>query len=103
MDTLTNLLNVSSLVLTGKKVVSTGFLVGCDEVWIVNGRERLVEIRYMTSYLTLEIPSKDLSTFHRLVHRHGRYIPTTENEVIGMNHRKHIAERNVNVFSSTGV
>jgi hypothetical protein len=61
-DILTNLLKVSSLVLTGKKVVSTSFLVGRDEVGIVNGRKRLAEIRHMTSYLTLEIPRKDVES-----------------------------------------
>ena len=53
--------------------------------------------------LTLEIVVEDLGTVHGLVEGKGRYIPTSKNEVIGVNHGEDIGDRDVDVLASSRI
>lgn len=85
-----------------KNVVGTVTLVGSNEVWVVNGRKWLVG-SHLLANLTLEIWLKDSGAVHGISQVHGRDIPTTENEVIGVNHWEDLMERNVDLLAGSGI
>ena len=53
----------------------------------------------MAGKLALEIPRENLSTSHCLVEGQARNVPSTENEVVGVNHGQHVTEGDINVLS----
>jgi len=99
-DVCADLIEVDLLVFAGDHVVSSGFLVGCDEVGVVDGWERLAELGHVWRNLTLEVVVQDLSTAHGLVHGNTRDVPSTEDEVIGVDHGEDIRDGEVNVVTS---
>ena len=80
------------LVVSGGEVVCTSLLVGGDEVRVVDRGEGFTQVSHVAGELALEIPRENLSANNRLVEGHAGYIPSTENEVIGVDHGQHVAE-----------
>ena len=54
----------------------------------------------MADELALEIPGENLSTGHSLIEWQARNIPPAENEVVGVNHRQNVTERDIDVLAS---
>ncbi len=96
---LANMLDVLVLVASRDKVISTGFLVGSDEVWVVYGREWGTDVGHVGGNLALKVIVEHLGTVHRLVHGHTRNVPTSEDEVVRVHHRKHFSDWNVDVLA----
>ncbi len=65
---LANMLDVLVLVASRDKVIGTGFLVGSDKVWVVDGRERGTDVGHVGGNLALKVIVEHLGTVHRLVH-----------------------------------
>jgi hypothetical protein len=102
-DILSNPLQVRSLVLTGDQVIGSIFLVGSDKVRVVDRGQGFTHVFHQGEKLPLQVVVENLSSGHGLVEGHGRDIPTTENEVIGMNHGQDIRKGNVDVFAGFGI
>lgn len=98
----TDLVDVSSLGVTGKGVVSTLLLVLSDKVRVVDGSERL-HLGHVRSNLTLKIIVENLGTSHSLVHGQTRDIPTTKHKVVRMNHGQDVGERNPDILTGSRV
>jgi hypothetical protein len=94
-----NVLEMSLFVVSRDEVISASLLVGGDEIRIVDGWERLPEEGHVRSDLPLQVIVENLSTFHGLVHRDTGNVPTTENEIVGMDHGEDVRDGNVNVLS----
>ncbi len=77
---------MTGLVGAGDNVISAFFLVGGDVVWIVYGRQRSAKLFHIGCHLALKIPLKDSRALHCSVEGKTRNIPTTEHEVIGVDH-----------------
>lgn len=71
------------LVGSGKDVIGSILLVGGDEVGVVN-RGKRDEVLHQRSDLSLEIELEDLGSGHGLIERHGRDIPSSKDEVVGV-------------------
>jgi len=95
-----DVLEVDLLVVSGNQVVSASLLVGSDEVGVVDGRKRLSKLGHVRGDLALKIVVQNLGTLHGLVHREARDIPSTEDEVVGVDHRKDVGNRDVDILAS---
>jgi len=96
-------LEVNLLVSSRNDIVSTGLLIGSDEVGVVNGGEWLPEKCHMGSDLTLEVIVEDFGTLHGLVHGESGDVPAAEDEIIRMYHGQHIGDRDVDFLARTGL
>jgi hypothetical protein len=99
-DIVADVLKVSLLVRTWDQVIRTSFLVGSDEVRVVDGGEGPADLSHERLDLALEIVVEDLGTLHGLVHGGGGDIPTTKNEVVGVNHREDVGNGNMDIVTS---
>ena len=95
----TNMIKVSLFVSAGNKIISTFFLIGRDKIGIINGRKGLAKESHVRSNLTLEVVIQDLSAHHGLVKAGTRDIPTTKDEVIGVDHGKNVGDGNIYFFA----
>ena len=102
-DVLADMLNVSHGGLTAlNEIVGTVFLVGSNEVGVVDGRER-DHLGHLLLHLGLEGRLEDLSAVHGLGQVHLADIPTANDEIIGVDHGENIVEGNVDLLGSLGV
>lgn len=95
-----DVLEVSLLVVAGDQVVGAGLLVGRDEVGVVDGGEGLAEKSHVGGDLALEVIIQDLGAHHGLVEGHTRDVPTSENEIIGVDHGENIGDGDVDLLAS---
>jgi len=95
----TNLIKMSSLVSARNKIVGTLLLIGRDKIGIIYGRKRLAEESHVRSNLALKVVIQDLSAHHSLIKTGTRDIPTTKDEVVGVNHGKNIRYWNMYFFA----
>jgi len=72
------------LVFTGDNVISSFFLVGGNEVFVVDGGEG-DHILHVWLELDLEIVFQDFSSSHGISQVHLADIPTTDDDVVGVN------------------
>src|SRR5215469_16630638 len=84
---------------TGNKIVGTITLVGSDKIRIVDAREWL-HVRHLLPDLNLKGWLKYASAIHGFGQVQTTDIPSTDHEVIGMNHGQKFVERNVNFLAS---
>lgn len=84
---------------TGEDVVGTIALVGGDEVGVVDGRKR-DEFLHLRGDLALEIGFEDTSTIHGISQVHVVDVPTTDDEVVRVDHGESVVEGNVNFLAS---
>lgn len=97
---LVNVLNGS--LATWKDVVGTILLVGSDEVRVVDAGKRS-HLSHLLLDLGLQGWLEDCSTIHGLSHVHTADVPTTNDEVIGVNHWKDVLEGNVDILGGLSV
>ena len=90
-------MSVASLA-TWKNVVGTIFLVGSDKIGVVDAA-KWNHGRHLLLKLSLESWLKDACTIHGLGQIKSADIPTTNNEMIGMDHWKDVMERNIDIAS----
>lgn len=83
-------------------IVGTVLLVGGDEVGVVDAGQRL-HLGHLLAYHLLERRLQNLSTVHGLGHVHAADIPTTHNEIIGMDHGEQVMEGHVDLVAGLGV
>ena len=98
-----DVLKMGLLIIARNDVVRTSLLVGSDEVRVVDGWKRLANLSHEGGDLTLEVVVEHLGTLHSLVQGETRDIPTTEDEVIGVDHGENVRNRNVDILASDGV
>jgi len=79
------------LVVTGNDVISSFLLVGSNEVFVVDSREG-DDTFHMGSELDLEIIFQDFSSSHGISQVHLADIPTTDDDVIGVNEGKDLVQ-----------
>jgi hypothetical protein len=97
-----DVVKVCLFVVSGNKIISTRFLVGGDEVRVINGREWFAEQCHVGSYLALEVIVKDFSTLHSLVERKTRDIPTSKDKIIRVDHGEDIGDGDMD-FLAIGI
>ena len=95
----TNLIKVSLLIFAREQVVGTSFLVGSDEVGVVDGGEGLPEEGHVRSDLALEVVVEDLGAAHGLVHGDAGDIPTAQDEVIGVHHGQKVGDGDMDILT----
>jgi len=95
---LPDLLDVIPFIVTGDQIIRAVRLIGSNEMRIVNRGQGLVlfEIR---RDLALDIPFENLGAFHCSSDIERTDIPSSENEIIGMDHGKDLIQRNIDVIS----
>lgn len=102
-NVLANLLDVGHGSLAAlKDVVGTLLLVGSDEVGVVDARKGL-HGSHLLADQHLQRRREHLGTVHGISKVHAADVPTTHNEVVGVNHGKKIMERNVDFLASLAV
>ncbi len=95
---LADLLNVLHAgLITRDQVISTILLVGGDEVWVVDGWKWLDGSHLFSNHL-LEGWLKDGSAIHGILQVHGGDIPSTDDEVIWVDHWEDLVEWDVDVL-----
>ena len=94
---------VSLLIVPGNDIVRAGFLIRGDEIGIVDRRKGSTEERHVRSDLALEVIIENLGTGHGLVHRRPGDIPSTEDEVVGVDHGQDIGNGDVHVLGRGGI
>lgn len=97
-DILADLLNVlpASLVAL-QNIIGTILLVGSNEVWIIDGWKWSHLGHFLTNQL-LESWLENSSSVHGLGKVHSADVPTTNDEIVRVNHWKHIVEWNVDIL-----
>ena len=102
-DVLANLLNVLVASLGARdQVISAILLVGSNEIWVVDRWEWLDGSHLLPDHL-LEGWLKDGSAVHGILQVHGRDIPTTDDEVIWVDHWEDLLEWNVDILSGLSI
>jgi len=96
-DITSNLLDVLGLS-AQQNVIGTIALVGSDKVWVVDTWE-WVHLAHLFTDLALEIRLKDCRTIHCICKIHAADVPTTNDQIIGVEHGEHVVERDVNFLS----
>jgi hypothetical protein len=86
----------------GDDIVSALLLVSSNEVRVVNAGQRLHNGHFLADE-RLQRRREDLCAIHGVSKVHAADIPTTNDEVIGVNHWQKIVERNVDVLSTLAV
>jgi len=99
-DVSTDVVKVLLLGALGDEVISTILLVSSNEVGVVDGGKRNHGL-HVGAELLLELVVKDLSTSHSVCEVHLRDIPTTDDEIVGVNHGENTVERNVNLLAGS--
>ncbi len=89
-DIRADVVQVRLLVVAGNQVVGAGLLVRSNEVGVVDGWEGLAQKCHVGEDLALKVVVEHLSALHGLVHGDTRNVPTTENEVVGVDHGENI-------------
>lgn len=79
-------------------IVRAVFLVGGNEVGVVNARKRL-QLRHLLADLVLERRLQDAGAVHGLGEVQAADIPTADDQVIGVQHRQHVVEGDVDFLS----
>lgn len=75
---------------------------GNAQVRVVDARERN-DLAHVGDELALEVPFEDLGAAHGLVERHAADVPAADDEVVGVDHREHVADGDVHVLARLGV
>ncbi len=96
------LLEVGLFVVARKNVICTLLLIGGDEVWVIDGGERL-DWGHEGDKLALEVPGEDLGTLHSCIERSTRDVPAADDDVIGVYSREDGGEGDMNILSRRGV
>ena len=96
----TDLFKVCLLIGSWEEVIGTFLLVGRNEIRIVNRRQGFADKGHVGRDLALEVIIEDLGTLHGFVKGKARYIPTTENEVVGVDHGEDITDGDVDILRS---
>ena len=94
-----NLIKMSLLVCARNKVVSTLLLIGRDEIGIIYGWKRPAEESHVRSNLALKVVIQDLSAHHSFFETGTRDVPTTKDEVVGVDHGKNVGYWNMYLFA----
>ena len=102
-DILLDVLHVlpASLV-TLDDVIGTIFLVGSDEVGVVDTRQRL-HLGHLLADLALESGLQNLGTVHRLGQVQAADIPTANSQIVGVDHGEQVMEGDVDLLASLSV
>ena len=95
-DILSDLFDMSPFIVAGDQIVRTARLICSDERRVVNRRKGLV-LRELLCDLTLDVVVQNLGTSHRGGQVERADIPTTKDQVIGMDHRKDLIQRGINI------
>ena len=99
-DVFAEMLNVLDAGLgAGNDIVCAIFLVGSNEVGVVDAGQRL-DGSHLLLDERLQSGFKNLSTVHGGGEVHTTDVPTTNGKVIGMNHGQHVVERDVDLTAS---
>ena len=102
-NVLADLLNMlEGSLATGDAVVGTLFLVGGNEVRIVDAGKR-DHLSHLLLDLGLESGLQDGGSVHGIGQVHAADVPATNGEIIGVNHGENIMERNVDVLGSLSI
>ena len=96
------LLEVGLFVVARKEVIRTLLLIGGNEVWVIDGGERL-DRSHQGNKLALEVPGEDLGTLHSCIERSTRNVPAADDDVIGMHGREDGGEGDMDILSRRGV
>lgn len=91
------------LVFPRDDVVRPVFLVGSDEVRVIDRGEGSAHLFHQGSDLALEVIVEHLGTGHSLVHRHARDVPAAETEVVRVDHGEHVVDGNIDILAGLGV
>lgn len=98
----TDVIKVGLLVRAGNKIIRALLLIGRNEVGIIDRGKRLAKESHVRNNLALKVVVQDLGAFHGLVEADAGDIPTTENEIVGVNHRKDVRDRDMD-FLAVGI
>jgi len=99
-DVLADLLDVLSACLAARdQVISTVLLVGSDEVRVVDGWQWSDSLHFLVDQ-SLQGGLKDASTIHGVSQVEGADIPSTDDNVIWVDHGQDLMERNVDILGS---
>lgn len=71
--------------------------------WLTVDRGQGRDISHHGSELSLEIILENLGSFHSLVHRDTRDIPSANDKVIRVHHGQHVGNRHKDIFTRLGV
>jgi hypothetical protein len=83
----------------GDDVVGAVFLVGSDEVGVVDAGQRL-DGSHLLLDEGLQCRLEDLGTVHGCGKVHATDVPATDGKVVGVNHGDHVVQRNVDLAAS---
>jgi hypothetical protein len=83
----------------GDDVVGAVFLVGGDEVGVVDTGQRL-DGSHLLLDERLQCRLKDLGAVHGSGQVHATDVPATDGEIVGVNHGDHVVQRNVDLAAS---
>lgn len=83
-------------------IVCTVFLIGSNEVGVVDTGQGLHLGHLLTNQL-LEGWLKNLRPIHGIGKVHTADVPTANDKIIGVDHREHIMERNVDLLTGLGI
>lgn len=98
-DVLSDLVEVGKFVVTREDVVGSGFLVGGDEITIVDGGEGYDFLEVGSEFL-LEVVVEDLGAGHGIGHVKSGDIPPVDDDVIGVNKGEDLVQRKVDFLVS---
>jgi hypothetical protein len=84
------------------QVISTLFLVGSNEVWVVNGWERSHSSHFLLDKL-LQGRLQDGGSVQGISQVESANVPSADNEIIGVHHWKHLVEWNINLQAGLGI
>lgn len=87
---------------TLEDVVGTVLLVGSDEVRVVDTGQGL-QLGHLLANKLLESRLKDLGTVHGVSKVHAADVPAANDKIIGVDHRQHVIEGNVDLLAGLGV
>lgn len=98
-DVLSDLVEVGELVVSREDVVGSGFLVGGDEITIVDGGEG-DDFLEVGSKFFLEVVVEDLGAGHGIGHVESGDIPSVDDDVVGVNKGEDLVQREVDFLVS---
>ena len=117
-DILSNVVEVSLLVVSRDQVIGSIGLIRSDKVGVrplsadtgsFSMGRLTVDTRHGSdglhhgSKLPLQVVLQYLGSSHGLVHRHTRDIPPTDNKIVGVNHRQHLRDGYKDILASLRV
>lgn len=98
-DVLSDLVQVSQLIVSGEDIVSSGLLVGGDEVWVVDGREWNDFLDVGSEFL-LEVVVENLGASHRLSEVEPGDVPSVDDDVVRVHEWKNLVQGEIDLLVS---